>query len=126
MVLSAEQETEVRGASLISCFPVDLHSVFMPPTVPCLAPDRKASLDIGTMESLSGPRRATLLSQTESRHCVFSKISQSPTSSHSLSLMFSLPAYPPYSKSKIYLKNFQIKPLVVWWIGGFLALSMSL
>lgn len=83
---SGEQETEVRGVTLISCLPVVLHSVVAPLTVPPTAPDRKPSLDVRTIESFFSLRWATLRRQTESRHCVVSKISQSPASSNSFFL----------------------------------------
>ncbi len=49
---------------------------------PSAAPDRRPSLDVRTIESFFSLRWATLRRQTESRHCVVSKISQSPASSH--------------------------------------------
>lgn len=67
---------------------------------PFIAPDRKPLLDIRTIESFSTLRWATLRTHTESRHCVVSKISQSPASSHPFFLWhFYFLLTPPISSS---------------------------
>lgn len=61
-----------------------------------VASDRKPWPDIGTMESFFSLRWAALRRQTESRHCVVSKISHS---SARFSLTFSLPVDAPLASS---------------------------
>lgn len=71
-----------QRVTLISCGPAVHHSMVVPRTVP---PKRQTenSGQAPTIESFSSRRCFTLRTQTESRHCVVSKISQSPTSSYS-------------------------------------------
>lgn len=58
--LSAEQETGVKGLTLITCFPVVLHSMVMAPTAPAQLRAERPRSDGCTIESFSSLRWATL------------------------------------------------------------------